>query len=239
MHLILFAIGAALAVVGIVLIRYGMPVADVGAAAIFTSGIVMHVGGLIVIALAAAVRGLTRIAERLEIQPLPVPPVAEVAREDPAPRPVRPPAVTIAPAPAARSSLLGWLGSRAPAAPKAPAPAASEPQVDLAPLTRVEPPREPPPLVTPPAAPAVPPPLPRAEPKPAAAARPNGILPAASPKPAAPQNGTPATTVYRSGVIDGMAYTLFMDGSIQAQLAQGAVRFATIDELQKYLLERR
>ena len=40
-------------------------------------------------------------------------------------------------------------------------------------------------------------------------------------RPAAAPNGTPANTVYRSGVIDGMAYTLFMDGSIQAELPQG------------------
>ena len=48
-----------------------------------------------------------------------------------------------------------------------------------------------------------------------------------------------ANTVYRSGVIDGMAYTLFMDGSIQAELPHGMVKFASVDELQKYLLEKR
>ena len=50
---------------------------------------VAFVGGLILIGLAAAVRTLGRIAERLEIQPLPLPPVAAVGREDPAPRPAR------------------------------------------------------------------------------------------------------------------------------------------------------
>jgi hypothetical protein len=45
--------------------------------------------------------------------------------------------------------------------------------------------------------------------------------------------------VYRSGVIDGMAYTLFMDGSIQAELPHGMVKFANIDDLQKYLLGNR
>jgi len=48
----------------------------------------------------------------------------------------------------------------------------------------------------------------------------------------------PEATVYKSGVIDGMAYTLFMDGSIEAELPQGRVRFATVDELQKYLASR-
>ena len=36
-----------------------------------------------------------------------------------------------------------------------------------------------------------------------------------------------------------MAYTLFMDGSIEAELPQGTVKFTTIDELQKYLLGNR
>ena len=58
------------------------------------------------------------------------------------------------------------------------------------------------------------------------------------PKAAAPPSGA-ANTVYRSGVIDGMAYTLFMDGSIQAELPQGTVKFSNIDDLQKYLLGNR
>ncbi len=44
-------------------------------------------------------------------------------------------------------------------------------------------------------------------------------------------------TVYRSGVIDGMAYTLFMDGSIEAELPDGTVKFASVDELQKFLVD--
>jgi hypothetical protein len=46
-------------------------------------------------------------------------------------------------------------------------------------------------------------------------------------------------SILKSGVIDGMAYTLFMDGSIEAELPTGRVKFATIDELQKYLLNRK
>ena len=229
MYLILFLVGIVLAFAGAVLIRYAVPVVDAGAGALFTSGIVAFVGGLILMGLAAAVRTLGRIAERLEIQPLPLPPVAAVGREDPAPRPARqPPATTAAVAP--RPSLLGWFGrasAPAPAAATARPPAAPAPTpeaapaavaaVDLAPLTRVpEEPRVAPPIVPPPA------PKPVAPPRPA--------------KPVA--NGTPETTVYKSGVIDGMAYTLFMDGSIEAELPQGKVRFASVDELQKYLTTR-
>ena len=39
-------------------------------------------------------------------------------------------------------------------------------------------------------------------------------------------------------MIDGMAYSLFMDGSIAAELPKGMVKFASIDELQKYLTTR-
>jgi len=44
--------------------------------------------------------------------------------------------------------------------------------------------------------------------------------------------------IFKSGVIDGMAYTLYTDGSIEAELAQGTVKFASIDELRAYLAAR-
>jgi len=208
MHLILLVIAAVLAAAGAAMLRYALPIEDVAGAALFMSGVVAVVGALILAGLAAAVRNLTRIAERLHIQPLPVPPVAAVEREDPTPRPVR-----TAPG-ATRSSLLGWLGGgsspaaarAAPAAPalKPEAPSAAPQPVDLAPLARI-------PDVSPP--------------------------PLRVPKPV-PAANSPAGTVYRSGVIDGMAYSLFMDGSIEAELPSGRVKFATIDELQQYLVSR-
>jgi hypothetical protein len=45
----------------------------------------------------------------------------------------------------------------------------------------------------------------------------------------------PAVSILKSGVIDGMAYTLYSDGSIEAELPQGTMRFATIEELRVYL----
>ncbi|MGA8799439.1 MAG: DUF308 domain-containing protein, partial [Pseudolabrys sp.] len=41
--------------------------------------------------------------------------------------------------------------------------------------------------------------------------------------------------VLKSGVVDGMAYTLYIDGSIEAELPQGTVRFASIHELRNHL----
>ncbi len=63
----------------------------------------------------------------------------------------------------------------------------------------------------------VPPPAPRREP------------------PAAP---TAEVTVLKSGVVDGMAYSLYSDGSIEAQMPEGMMRFASIDELREHLDQR-
>jgi hypothetical protein len=41
--------------------------------------------------------------------------------------------------------------------------------------------------------------------------------------------------ILKSGVIDGMAYTLYTDGSIEAELPQGTMRFTSIDDLRSHL----
>jgi hypothetical protein len=42
-------------------------------------------------------------------------------------------------------------------------------------------------------------------------------------------------SVLKSGVVDGMAYTLFSDGSIEAGLPQGTLRFGSITELRNHI----
>jgi hypothetical protein len=42
-------------------------------------------------------------------------------------------------------------------------------------------------------------------------------------------------SVLKSGVVDGMAYTLYSDGSIEAQLPQGTLRFGSITELRNHI----
>jgi hypothetical protein len=42
-------------------------------------------------------------------------------------------------------------------------------------------------------------------------------------------------SVLRSGVVDGITYTLYSDGSIEAQLPEGILRFGSIAELRNYL----
>jgi hypothetical protein len=65
------------------------------------------------------------------------------------------------------------------------------------------------------------------------------------PNPAADRPGQPArrdepqaVTVLKSGVVDGMAYSLYSDGSIEAQMPEGMMRFGSIDELRAHLDQR-
>jgi hypothetical protein len=56
--------------------------------------------------------------------------------------------------------------------------------------------------------------------------------------PTARKEEQPAVTVLKSGVVDGMAYSLYSDGSIEAQMPEGMMRFASIDELRAHLDQR-
>ncbi len=58
------------------------------------------------------------------------------------------------------------------------------------------------------------------------------------PAPAARKEDQPPVTVLKSGEVDGMAYSLYSDGSIEAQMPEGMMRFASIDELRAHLDQR-
>ena len=74
---------------------------------------------------------------------------------------------------------------------------------------------------------------PRPEAKPDASSRDDL---AASPKRAEPKAQKSSTAaILKSGVVDGMGYTLYVDGSIEAELPQGTIRFASINELRSHL----
>jgi hypothetical protein len=65
--------------------------------------------------------------------------------------------------------------------------------------------------------------------------------PSAAPAPERPalrNEEPPPVTVLKSGVVDGMAYSLYSDGSIEAQMPEGMMRFASIDELRSHLDQR-
>jgi len=65
----------------------------------------------------------------------------------------------------------------------------------------------------------------------------------AAAEPSIPETEAPETqpeapepvSILKSGVIDGMAYTLYSDGAIEAQLPSGTIRFASINELRMHL----
>jgi len=42
-------------------------------------------------------------------------------------------------------------------------------------------------------------------------------------------------SVLKSGVVNGMPYTLYSDGSIEAQLPEGTLRFGSITELRNHM----
>jgi hypothetical protein len=66
----------------------------------------------------------------------------------------------------------------------------------------------------------------------------DAVAPAAPPLPLplsdAPA-GASAISVLKSGVVEGMAYTLYSDGSIEAQLPQGTLRFGSISALRSHI----
>jgi hypothetical protein len=66
----------------------------------------------------------------------------------------------------------------------------------------------------------------------------------AEPSPPPERDAPPASeapqgvTVLKSGVVDGMAYSLYSDGSIEAQMPEGLMRFASLDELTAHIDRR-
>jgi hypothetical protein len=91
-------------------------------------------------------------------------------------------------------------------------------------------------------------PEPRTEPLPETGFRPADLRPteAKSPplapgQPVAPASTSPArleprpAPILKSGMIQQMAYTLFTDGSIEAQMSEGIMHFASIEEFRRHL----
>ncbi|MGH6738766.1 MAG: DUF308 domain-containing protein, partial [Bradyrhizobium sp.] len=72
----------------------------------------------------------------------------------------------------------------------------------------------------------------RAEPSPVVQPPPIPQQPASTPT--LTPTATPVS-ILKSGVVDGMAYTLYSDGSIEAQLAKGTLRFGSITELRNHI----
>jgi len=236
MYIVLMALGVILAVAGAGMTIFGVANNgfDIGNTMI-SAGMTGLAGGLIVVALANLAREL-----RATRQPQARTSSRPAAAAAPAPRSREVPAEKPPPASGATADLSQVLAE--PAA----GPAPVEPRVEPTPPT---PP--PPPPAGDPFAPA------RADPQRRAAARERSFDAVWAPEPAkpAPAAARPApeparesesvairpprepqaVSVLKSGVIEGMAYTLYSDGSIEADLPQGVMRFPSIDALRRHL----
>jgi hypothetical protein len=239
MHIVLMALGVIVALAGGGMTVFGVAnnAFDIGNTMI-SAGMTGLVGGLIIVALANVARELRAPRQpqvRAPSRPAAAAAPAAPGRDAPAEKP--------SPSPAGSADLSQVL---------------AEPPVEAA---AAEPRVEPPPPASAPAPPAPPPGDPfapaRADPQRRAGARERNFDAVWAPEPAkpvpaavrpAPESAREsesvalrpprepqAVSVLKSGVIEGMAYTLYSDGSIEADLPQGMVRFPSIDALRRHL----
>jgi hypothetical protein len=249
MPLVLISLGVFIALAGVGSIAAGAPSWVLGlglGSALIQSGAVGLVGGFLLVGIGFVLRSLRDLSRRIDgITAAPAMPAGPVSRAPVAAPPPR--------APAKRE----MREPREPARREPPSfPGRPESRPEIAPRGETRPDAKAPPLFErddledfpEPALGDRRPPRPRlAEPE----LRP---APRSRPRPPAPVERTPAyedeyeaeplapaeaagmsTTVVRSGIIGGMAYTLYTDGSIEAELPIGTVRFASIEELQDHV----
>jgi hypothetical protein len=238
MYIVLLALGVIVAIAGGGMIVFGIANSPFDFAnTMISSGMTGIVGGLVIVALANLGRELRAPAARPPEVRRPSRPAASAlpGREAPAEKP--------SPAAAGSADLSQVL---------------AEPPAEPAPVEpRVEPTAPaPPPPAPPPGDPFAPV---RADPQRRAATRersfdavwapepakpaPAAVRPAPEPAPVResesvairPPREPQAVNVLKSGVIEGMAYTLYSDGSIEADLPQGMMRFPSIDALRRHL----
>jgi hypothetical protein len=268
MSILLYVLGVLATLAGLVAIGFGTPASalDFGNTLI-AAGATAAVGGLIIIAVGAAVSRLQRIADLLSAPlhaeypappppppPPPKPPRTQArpgwseakASSEPAPAPFEPRGPSTPPEFPPFSSVPTSVHETAPeakpdtAASQEPEPAPPEPAPDV---HQAEPP--PPEAEAPPREPELPPksffdavwPEEKAlEPQPPEAPAPEPPPPEpAPPEPLPPAAERQRAAILKSGVVDGMGYTLYVDGSIEAELPQGTMRFASIHELRAHL----
>lgn len=233
MHVLLFLAGLVAVLAGSAALALGLNEFRMGAAStLLIPGAAGAVGGFILLGLGSIVARLRRIAEALESGPVPrnlpvtEPQAAKSTSSDtPTPEASRVEPPTAAPAVAVEP---------------APTPAAPEPQKDAAPEVKS--------LASALDIVQSPPEWPRVEAVDRLAADtqnappPPPVAAAAEPEAASRQDQDlkPATAaaVIKSGVIEGMAYSVYSDGAIEAELPQGVMRFASIAEWRGYMRDR-
>jgi hypothetical protein len=262
MQLILMGLGIASVVAGAAMLGFGISYNEFGTGNSFIgAGTTALIGGLVLVGIAVAVGQLTRIAKVLEPGGVgrPALPIALSAAAAQAPLGKRVEPVAVAaeplmaeetrPEPPLEASAAAPLAAAATAEPSQPVPTTparlatkprtGEPAAPAAEADNSRPPRG----VSRSEIPVVLSPRERgfdtvwpAEHVGGEASGARGSSPTAGDAvPLRAERSPPAVTILKSGVIDGMAYTLYSDGSIEAELPQGVVRFATIEELRDHL----
>lgn len=231
-------VGAAAVGLGVLELRHGG-----GSSGLMQTGVLTSVGGFVVLGLGAVIARLQKLADLLETRPVPLnfgapvapplpplPPRLVPEREVP---PLAPPHAILATAPEVAPPL------------REPPAVAPEPPPPAEPV----PTQEPPPLAA-----AVSPPGPAGPPAPAAwptVTPSDRIAPAEAAEPdpltqpvAEPPAGVPAEAagpprepleVLKTGVIEGMAYTIYSDGTVDAELPEGTIRFASVTAWREHL----
>jgi hypothetical protein len=260
MSMVMFVIGCIAVMIGVAMIGFGIPVNEFSFGnTLIVSGTTLATGGLIVIGLSAVVNQLHRIAEstagrammptRLAEVPeapaearkasarIPFPPkTAMSAMTRPAELPMAPPADLDAEEPQSFAPTM-----RNPEAPPtvddeaslSPQDSMTPPVPDFGSPQPSAPPREPASSYFDSMWPAKPRTVIAEPPQHEMAQREReSIARLTDPE---PDSAPPRAAVLKSGVVDGMAYTLYVDGSIEAELPQGTLRFASIDELRSHL----
>lgn len=246
----LLIIGLVVLASGVLTLSYGVPIKDFSFGnTLIIAGTIATCTGFVLLGLAVVARQLRRIA--LGVQAL----SAEGARTEPAAM-----RGDVRFVPALRAAEPDLMADPAMPAPLRPAPPA---QSRTEPVSAPRP--SPPPSIVPEPVAATPAPAtPRerrnllfvstrrererereraavAEPAPSGAyselTPPAAAEPSAPAEPPAPTppSAPPTPTVVKSGAVDGMAYSLYSDGSIEAQLPEGLMRFASIAELRAHL----
>jgi hypothetical protein len=275
MSVLLFVVGAIVAMLGVGMVGYGIPINEFSFGnTLIVAGTTATVGGLIVIAVGAAVSQLQRIAETLATRtpvrtsrpfdmfeppagsrtpipnriPFPPKPKTEAAVHEPqAPMDASVAADTAAEAPPTAQVAPTLRNPDMPVAVveefevKEYADVSLSPQQPMptpAPVEMGEPASQ---LQERPSQTSYFDAMWPAESKPAKRAVIDEVKPEPPPPVAAPEAPMPQAieeppvAILKSGVVDGMGYTLYVDGSIEAELPQGTLRFASINDLRGHL----
>jgi hypothetical protein len=262
MYLLLLVFGGLLGAAGVVLAGSGMSLRDgTFDAAILTPGIVAAAGGLLLIGLGAGLRTLQRIERTLAARPMPralaIAEGAKVAENVETPRePARIPFATKAthesqPGIAARDIVADKSPTAASGADKASPPipaiaiaAVPDANVETQPsgkrngngATPVRTGLRLSASLRRPSAGEHEPVLDALWPKgPRIHSQQSGGTPSAAASASSPEKVAAGASVLKSGVVNGMPYTLYSDGSIEAQLPEGTLRFGSITELRNHI----